>query len=137
MRRGLGTATASTLVWPIRWPTRSGPSGLLRSAGDVWSWLLDTNRQRVRHGLPPVVGRGPLGPGPLFGCLVPGHQTPPQRGVGRVPTSQAPARPDPLLPRHVLVPARTGEVAGRQRPSRVVGAAGPPHTRPLPTRQPC
>ena|SRR5215211_456310 len=71
MRRGLGTATASTLVWPIRWPTRSGPSGLLRSAGDVWSWLLDTNRQRVRHGLPPVVGyqalcreltaRGPAG----------------------------------------------------------------------------
>src|SRR4029450_9499694 len=74
-----------------------------------------------------VDGRGPLGPGPLFGCLVPGRQTPPQRGVGRVPTSQAPARPDPLLPRHVLVPARTGEVAGRQRPSRVVGAAGPAH----------
>jgi hypothetical protein len=45
--------------------------GLLRSAGDVWAWLLDTNRQRVRHGLPPVVGyqalcreltaRGPTG----------------------------------------------------------------------------
>jgi hypothetical protein len=45
--------------------------GLLRSAGDVWAWLLDTNRQRVQHGLPPVVGyqalcreltaRGPTG----------------------------------------------------------------------------
>jgi hypothetical protein len=30
--------------------------GLLRAAGDVWAWLLDTNRQRFRHGLPPIVG---------------------------------------------------------------------------------
>ena len=66
--------------------------------------------------------------GPLLGCLVPGRQTPPQRGAGRVPTSQAPARPDSLLPRHVRVPARTGAVAGRQGPSRVVGAAGPPYS---------
>jgi hypothetical protein len=28
--------------------------GLLRSAGDVWAWLLDTNRQRLQHGEPPV-----------------------------------------------------------------------------------
>jgi putative transposase len=28
----------------------------LRSAGDVWAWLLDTNRQRLRRGLPAVVG---------------------------------------------------------------------------------
>ena len=45
-----------------------------------------------------------------------------------VPTSQAPARPGPLVPRHVRVPARTSEVAGRQGPSRLVGAAGPPHS---------
>jgi transposase len=30
--------------------------GLLRSAGDVWAWLLDNNRQRFQQGLPPVVG---------------------------------------------------------------------------------
>jgi IS605 OrfB family transposase len=28
--------------------------GLLRSAGDVWAWLLDTNRQRLQRGEPPV-----------------------------------------------------------------------------------
>jgi IS605 OrfB family transposase len=28
--------------------------GLLRSAGDVWAWLLDTNRHHRRHGLPEV-----------------------------------------------------------------------------------
>jgi IS605 OrfB family transposase len=30
--------------------------GLLRSAGDVWAWLLDTNRQRFQQGTPPIVG---------------------------------------------------------------------------------
>jgi IS605 OrfB family transposase len=30
--------------------------GLLRSAGDVWAWLLDTNRKRRQQGAPPVVG---------------------------------------------------------------------------------
>jgi IS605 OrfB family transposase len=45
--------------------------GLLRSAGDVWAWLLDSNRQRLQHGLAPIVGyqalcreltaRGPTG----------------------------------------------------------------------------
>jgi len=30
--------------------------GLLRSAGDVWAWLLDTNRQRHQQGERPVVG---------------------------------------------------------------------------------
>jgi IS605 OrfB family transposase len=30
--------------------------GLLRSAGDVWAWLLDTNRQRHQQGDPPVAG---------------------------------------------------------------------------------
>jgi IS605 OrfB family transposase len=29
---------------------------LLRAAGDVWAWLLDTNRQRHQQGAPPVVG---------------------------------------------------------------------------------
>jgi transposase len=29
---------------------------LLRSAGDLWAWLLDTNRQRFQHGSPPIVG---------------------------------------------------------------------------------
>jgi IS605 OrfB family transposase len=28
--------------------------GLLRSAGDVWAWLLDANRQRHRHGEPAI-----------------------------------------------------------------------------------
>jgi IS605 OrfB family transposase len=30
--------------------------GLLRSAGDVWAWLLDTNRQRRQQGERPVTG---------------------------------------------------------------------------------
>jgi IS605 OrfB family transposase len=30
--------------------------GLLHTAGDVWAWLLDTNRQRLQHGLAPIVG---------------------------------------------------------------------------------
>jgi IS605 OrfB family transposase len=30
--------------------------GLLRSAGDVWAWLLDSNRQRRQQGDQPVVG---------------------------------------------------------------------------------
>jgi IS605 OrfB family transposase len=30
--------------------------GLLRSAGDVWAWLLDTNRQRRQQGEQPVTG---------------------------------------------------------------------------------
>jgi putative transposase len=28
--------------------------GLLRAAGDVWAWLLDSNRQRRQHGQPPI-----------------------------------------------------------------------------------
>jgi hypothetical protein len=28
--------------------------GLLRSAGDVWAWLLDSNRQRRQHGEPAI-----------------------------------------------------------------------------------
>jgi IS605 OrfB family transposase len=28
--------------------------GLLRSAGDVWAWLLDTNRQRLREDIPEI-----------------------------------------------------------------------------------
>jgi len=28
--------------------------GLLRSAGDVWAWLLDANRQRLQQGRPPL-----------------------------------------------------------------------------------
>lgn len=45
--------------------------GLLRSAGDLWAWLLDSNRQRVQQGSLPIVGyqalcreltaRGPTG----------------------------------------------------------------------------
>jgi IS605 OrfB family transposase len=30
--------------------------GLLRAAGDIWAWLLDTNRQRLQQGLAPIVG---------------------------------------------------------------------------------
>ena len=30
--------------------------GMLRSAGDVWAWLLDTNRQRQQQGERPVTG---------------------------------------------------------------------------------
>jgi IS605 OrfB family transposase len=30
--------------------------GLLRSAGDVWAWLLDANRQRYQQGERPVIG---------------------------------------------------------------------------------
>jgi IS605 OrfB family transposase len=30
--------------------------GLLRSAGDVWAWLLDTNRQRRQRGEQPITG---------------------------------------------------------------------------------
>jgi hypothetical protein len=45
--------------------------GLLRSAGDVWAWLLDTNRQRRQQGQPVIgnyqtlcrqlTGAGPFG----------------------------------------------------------------------------
>jgi IS605 OrfB family transposase len=45
--------------------------GLMRSAGDLWAWLLDTNRQRLEQGAAPIVGyqalcreltaRGPAG----------------------------------------------------------------------------
>jgi transposase len=45
--------------------------GLLRSAGDLWAWLLDTNRERLVQGAAPIVGyqalcreltaRGPAG----------------------------------------------------------------------------
>jgi len=45
--------------------------GLLRSAGDLWAWLLDTNRERLEQGAAPIVGyqalcrelttRGPAG----------------------------------------------------------------------------
>ena len=27
---------------------------MLRSAGDVWAWLLDMNRRRVQQGNPPI-----------------------------------------------------------------------------------
>jgi hypothetical protein len=27
---------------------------LLRAAGDLWAWLLDDNRQRLKHGQPPI-----------------------------------------------------------------------------------
>ncbi|HZA80331.1 MAG TPA: hypothetical protein VFC13_02525 [Actinomycetes bacterium] len=27
---------------------------LLRSAGDVWAWVLETNRQRMQQGRPPI-----------------------------------------------------------------------------------
>ena len=30
--------------------------GLLRSAGDLWAWLLDTNRERLVQGAAPIVG---------------------------------------------------------------------------------
>ena len=30
--------------------------GLLRSAGDIWAWLLDGNRQRFQQGMLPIVG---------------------------------------------------------------------------------
>jgi hypothetical protein len=30
--------------------------GLLRSAGDLWAWLLDTNRERLEQGAAPIVG---------------------------------------------------------------------------------
>jgi hypothetical protein len=30
--------------------------GLLRAAGDLWAWLLDTNRERLQQGTPPIVG---------------------------------------------------------------------------------
>jgi IS605 OrfB family transposase len=106
-------------------PTGSGSSMGCRRSSAIRRCAANSPHEDHRRA---VDGRGPLGPGPLLGCLVPGRQTPPQRGAGRVPTSQAPARPDSLLPRHVRVPARTGAVAGRQGPSRVVGAAGPPHS---------
>jgi IS605 OrfB family transposase len=45
--------------------------GLMRSAGDLWAWLLDTNRERLEQGAAPIVGyqalcrqltaRGPAG----------------------------------------------------------------------------
>ena len=30
--------------------------GMLRSAGDLWAWLLDTNRERLEQGAAPIVG---------------------------------------------------------------------------------
>jgi hypothetical protein len=70
--------------------------GLLRSAGDVWAWLLDTNRQRRQQGEQPVtryqalcreltrtdlfgklsVTGGAVGPQALQRRLVPGRQPP-------------------------------------------------------------
>jgi putative transposase len=47
--------TARIRLWATRRQT-ARCYGLLRSAGDVWVWLLDSNRKRVRQGDPPVIG---------------------------------------------------------------------------------
>src|SRR6266545_2938265 len=47
--------TAHIRLRGTRWQARRC-YGLLRSAGDVWAWLLDTNRQRHQQGDRPVTG---------------------------------------------------------------------------------
>jgi IS605 OrfB family transposase len=49
----LAYRTAMVRMRLTRRPTRRC-YGLLRSAGDVWAWLLDTNRQRCRQGEPAI-----------------------------------------------------------------------------------
>jgi hypothetical protein len=47
--------TAHIRLRVTRWQARRC-YGLLRSAGDVWAWLLDSNRQRHQQGERPVTG---------------------------------------------------------------------------------
>jgi len=47
--------TAHIRLRLTRWQARRC-YGLLRSAGDVWAWLLDSNRRRQQQGQPPVAG---------------------------------------------------------------------------------
>jgi IS605 OrfB family transposase len=47
--------TARIRLWATRRQT-ARCYGLLRSAGDVWAWLLDSNRQRMHKGNPPLTG---------------------------------------------------------------------------------
>lgn len=94
---------------------------LLRSAGDVWAWLLDRNRERLRQGELPVtnyqalcreltrigsfgelsVVRSTVCTAPLRRRLVPGCQTPQPRRARRLPAAKACPGPNPLLPRHL------------------------------------
>jgi IS605 OrfB family transposase len=47
--------TARIRLWATRRQT-ARCYGLLRSAGDLWAWLLDSNRHRMQQGDPPVTG---------------------------------------------------------------------------------
>lgn len=118
---------------------------LLRSAGDVWAWLLDSNRLRLQRGDRPLTnyqelcrelarttrfrravdGRGQVGAAPLQRRLAPGRQTAQPPTTCRIPTSQAQPGAGPLLPRHIPDKWTTGAAADRQGRSGAVGAAGP------------
>lgn len=73
---------------------------MLRSAGDVWAWLLDANRERHQQGEPAISNYKALcrlltGEG-SFGELATRSG-----GKGRVPAAQARPNPSRVLQRHV------------------------------------
>ena len=89
---------------------------LLRAAGDVWAWLLDSNRDRRQQGEAAVVGYqtlcrqltsrggfgelsvvGPTGTSAVLRCLVRGRPPAQPWGAGRVPAPQTLPGPDPVL----------------------------------------
>ena len=116
--------------------------GLLRSAGDVWAWLLDTNRQRHWQGEAAIsnyqalcrllTGRGPFGELSTVGARSvlkrysdAWFQAANRRGRADKAGFPRPG-PGPVLPRHLHHPRPAGTAAGRQRPPRAVGATGTP-----------
>jgi IS605 OrfB family transposase len=121
--------------------------GLLRSAGDLWAWLLDTNRERLVQGAAPIVGyqalcreltaRGPAGELSVVGARSvlarysdSWFAAAKRRRKGEpagFPTPQAPAGPGPLPPPDLSAGRPAGAAARRQGPPRAVGADGSPH----------
>jgi hypothetical protein len=103
------------------------PAG--RAAGDRLSGAVPpAHRRGLVRGA--VDDWGAVGAAPLQRRLVPGRQAP-QSAAGRVPAPQARPGPRPLLHRHLPDRGSAGAAASRTRPTRAVGAAGPPA--PLPT----
>ena len=111
--------------------------GLLRSAGDVWAWLLDANRQRHQQGAPAISsyqalcrelarsdGFGELSTVGARSVLrrysVAWFQAAKRRKAGQqeagFPAAQARPGPGPVLPGHVPAGWDSGAAAGRQGP---------------------
>src|ERR1700730_11674499 len=126
--RPAGVVVRSALI-----AVRVGPGGrrrclgLLGSAGGVWAWVLDCNRQLRGWGLRPVVGYqglcreladtgvgvfgelGTTGAGRCYAATpTPGSRRPggANAGDGGVPASETTPGPGPLVSRHVRGPRR-------------------------------